>query len=318
VLPMQLSTTLDNVFAESGENWVETSSAQPRRHPVTHDRIISRFENEFPNQLFKSFICKTKIGLELKGLVGTENGSHVLYKTDARFQKDNVLKRHIAVLPANGFDLSGDWYFMRLINYENPSGILPFPPLQRLKGQTKESMKVKMKQIHGGIFLSKEQITATIGIALKRTSEITDPITKIKNYTSFQLSGQTNPIHYVLVLIPIKDGTLMVEDAVRSVHFTVKSSNARYVSSNSGTKRKRAKQIKRNQKMQANQLMVEKHRIRKHAIEIETKFIRSKIKQMTDLFKVIREDLQHSNEDDFFHMSMMHHTQNKEEPMAFF
>jgi len=312
---MQRSTPFNN--DSSDDEWEESGpSPPPRSRPASREWVRAALEQDFPNQLFDTLICKSKIGLGMKGLAHTENGSHILYKTDARFEKNDVLKRHISVLPNNKIEFTADWYFMRLINYENPSSLLPFPPLQKLKGKTKQSMRSKMEEIHGGIIISKESLQSSTGIVLKRTSEVTDPITKVKNYRSFQLSSsQSRPVQYFLVIVPIKDGKLTIKEAIRTVHFSVKSSNLKAKALRSGTKRKRTA---REEKIQSFQRVAEENRTRKNLIENETQFIRLKNKQITDLFQLIREDLRSSNVDDFFHMSMMHHTQTKKKAVAFF
>jgi hypothetical protein len=321
---MQISTPYNN--DSSDDEWEETTSAPPlkettsapplRSRPAAREWVRASLEKNFPTQLFDTLICKSKIGLGMKGLVTTENGSHVLYKTDARFEKNDVLKRHISVFPNNRIEFTADWYFMRLINYENPSSLLPFPPLHKLKGKTKQSMRAKMEEVHGGIIISKESLQSSTGIVLKRTSEVTDPITKVKNYRSFQLSSsQSRPVQYFLVLVPISDGVLSIKEAIRTVHFSVKSSNLKAKALRSGTKRKRTA---RQEKIQSFERVAEENRARKNLIENETEFIRLKNKQITDLFQLIREDLHSSNVDDFFHMSMMHHTQTKKKAMSFF
>jgi hypothetical protein len=88
---MQISTPYNN--DSSDDEWEETTSAPPlkettsapplRSRPAAREWVRASLEKNFPTQLFDTLICKSKIGLGMKGLVTTENGSHVLYKTDA-------------------------------------------------------------------------------------------------------------------------------------------------------------------------------------------------------------------------------------------
>lgn len=260
--------------------------------------IPAHYGQSFSNENFKSFVGHMPVSIGIIGCVDSERET-IIYRNDARPEASKNIMFEIP-----NTNLNGQYYYLRLVNLKNIETVYKFPPFD--SKTFPDYKKIIKMDANGGIIVKKEHLFVkdTTRIAIARSRE------RKSVQTSFPLSSHKNSAaSFAICFVPLKDGVYMFNEAVRTKHFTVMSSNnKRKKKQRPSPKRpKKGNSDERDRKVKDLQFNTDVYIKRTEATKRKNEALSFQIKQIRDLFASVQRAIPEIDGVNF-NMNMRYHT----------